>query len=275
MNRFETSFGVKSGAPWTFYNPVIDTGHGNVVIQNYASSGIEGTAKNDALTFFKPNISGERTHDFTKSTPDTPYISNELLFYWPSEMYWNLSPQPTVTKDTTIISGEYVTIPSPGSGAITAINRRNLYFGYELPISHMLLLARIKATSSPTTITYGVEIGGTLIAGTLGITTSWSTIAIPLNFTARSVGDLAHIYFDAPTVNQAVDVAWIAFVPMEKYLWGFQQSADPPAPSAGQYVIWMSDGTGKGDTGDVLIGSSDSIGVKWGTIFDHSVGNAW
>ena len=100
-------------------------------------------------------------------------------------------------------------------------------------------------------------------------------MAIPLNFSSRSVGDLAHIYFDAPTVNQAVDVAWMAFVPMEKYLWGFQQSADPPAPSAGQYVIWMSDGTGKGDTGDVLIGSSDSIGVKWGTIFDHSVGNAW
>ena len=56
---------------------------------------------------------------------------------------------------------------------------------------------------------------------------------------------------------------------------GLEKSADPTEPAEGTYVIWMSDGTGKGDDGDVLIASQAGGVTKWGTIFDHSGGNAW
>jgi len=54
-----------------------------------------------------------------------------------------------------------------------------------------------------------------------------------------------------------------------------ERSADPSAPAEGQCVIWMSDGTGKGDDGDVLIASTAGGTTKWATLFDHSAGAAW
>uniref|UniRef100_A0A6M3L661 Putative tail protein n=1 Tax=viral metagenome TaxID=1070528 RepID=A0A6M3L661_9ZZZZ len=54
-----------------------------------------------------------------------------------------------------------------------------------------------------------------------------------------------------------------------------ERSADPAEPAEGKCVIWMSDGTGKGDDGDVLIASKAGGVTKWGTLFDHSAGAAW
>jgi hypothetical protein len=54
-----------------------------------------------------------------------------------------------------------------------------------------------------------------------------------------------------------------------------ERSADPTEPSEGQSVIWMSDGTGKGADGDILIASQAGGVTKWTTLFDHSAGAAW
>jgi len=54
-----------------------------------------------------------------------------------------------------------------------------------------------------------------------------------------------------------------------------EKSADPSEPSEGQAVILMSDGTGKGDDGDVMIASKAGGTTKYGTLFDHSAGSAW
>jgi hypothetical protein len=54
-----------------------------------------------------------------------------------------------------------------------------------------------------------------------------------------------------------------------------ERSADPSAPPEGESVIWMSDGTGKGDDGDVLIASTAGGVTKYSTLFDHSAGGAW
>lgn len=54
-----------------------------------------------------------------------------------------------------------------------------------------------------------------------------------------------------------------------------ERSADPTEPSEGQAVIWMSDGTGKGDDGDVMIASKAGGTTKYATLFDHSAGGAW
>lgn len=54
-----------------------------------------------------------------------------------------------------------------------------------------------------------------------------------------------------------------------------ERSSDPPEPAEGNCVVWMSDGTGKGDDGDVLIASKAGGTTNWGTLFDHSGGAAW
>ena len=61
----------------------------------------------------------------------------------------------------------------------------------------------------------------------------------------------------------------------DKYFKGLERSSDPPQPSEGQWVLWMSDGTGKGDDGDVMIASTAGGTTTYGTIFDHSGGGAW
>lgn len=58
-------------------------------------------------------------------------------------------------------------------------------------------------------------------------------------------------------------------------LHGLERSADPTAPAEGEYVIWMSDGTGKGDDGDILVAATAGGTTRWGTLFDHSAGNSW
>ena len=54
-----------------------------------------------------------------------------------------------------------------------------------------------------------------------------------------------------------------------------ERTADPAEPAEGECTIWMSDGSGKGDDGDVLIASKAGDVTKWNTLFDHSAGNAW
>jgi hypothetical protein len=52
-------------------------------------------------------------------------------------------------------------------------------------------------------------------------------------------------------------------------------SSDPGEPDEGSAVLWMSDGTGKGDDGDVMIASNPNGTTKYGTLFDYSGGSAW
>ncbi|KPK65691.1 hypothetical protein AMJ82_12230 [candidate division TA06 bacterium SM23_40] len=58
-------------------------------------------------------------------------------------------------------------------------------------------------------------------------------------------------------------------------LYLLERSSDPTQPTEGQAVIWMSDGTGKGDDGDVMIAGTAAGTTKYGTLFDHSAGDAW
>jgi hypothetical protein len=54
-----------------------------------------------------------------------------------------------------------------------------------------------------------------------------------------------------------------------------ERSSDPDAPAEGEAVIWMSDGTGKGDDGDILVASNAGGVTNWTTLFDHSAGAGW
>jgi len=54
-----------------------------------------------------------------------------------------------------------------------------------------------------------------------------------------------------------------------------ERSSDPSEPSEGETIIWMSDGTGKGDDGDVIIAVKANGVTRYGTLFDHSSGTSW
>jgi hypothetical protein len=54
-----------------------------------------------------------------------------------------------------------------------------------------------------------------------------------------------------------------------------ERSADPAEPAEGECIIWMSDGTGKGDDGDILMASKAGGTTRYSVIFDHSAGTAW
>ena len=56
---------------------------------------------------------------------------------------------------------------------------------------------------------------------------------------------------------------------------GLEKSADPVEPAEGEFVIWMSDGTGKGDDGDVLMASQAGGTTNYSVVFDHSAGTTW
>ena len=72
------------------------------------------------------------------------------------------------------------------------------------------------------------------------------------------------------------DLAWrINWLLKGGYLKILERSSDPAEPGEGETVIWMSDGTGKGDDGDVLIAGKAAGATKWTTLFDHSAGAAW
>lgn len=54
-----------------------------------------------------------------------------------------------------------------------------------------------------------------------------------------------------------------------------ERSSDPSEPLERNTVVWMSDGTGKGADGDVLIASTVSGTTKYQILFDYSAGIAW
>lgn len=54
-----------------------------------------------------------------------------------------------------------------------------------------------------------------------------------------------------------------------------ERSADPSQPAEGECVIWLSDGTGKGDDGDLMIAGTAGGSTKYGTLFNHSGGTPW
>ncbi len=91
------------------------------------------------------------------------------------------------------------------------------------------------------------------------------------NSIVMGAGDDAQIGFDGSTL--LVTVAGTMTLDAAFAL--RERSADPAEPNEGDSVIWMSDGTGKGDDGDVLIASKAGGTTRWSTLFDHSGGSAW
>lgn len=56
---------------------------------------------------------------------------------------------------------------------------------------------------------------------------------------------------------------------------GVERVSDPDEPIEGTFVVWMSNGVGKGDDGDILMAAKAGGTTKYSIIFDHSAGTNW
>jgi hypothetical protein len=54
-----------------------------------------------------------------------------------------------------------------------------------------------------------------------------------------------------------------------------ERTSDPAKPAEGNMVVWLSDGTGLGDDGDVIISSTAGGVTNYAILFDHSAGTLW
>ena len=87
--------------------------------------------------------------------------------------------------------------------------------------------------------------------------------------------DITYLGFSTGATFTDAHITALNFLTKHNLLGGLERSADPTEPTEGYYVIWMSDGTGKGDDGDVMIASNPDGTTKFGTIFDYSGGGGW
>lgn len=54
-----------------------------------------------------------------------------------------------------------------------------------------------------------------------------------------------------------------------------ERTSDPAKPAEGNMIVWMSDGTGLGDDGDIIIASTAGGVTNYAILFDHSAGTIW
>lgn len=105
---------------------------------------------------------------------------------------------------------------------------------------NVFALATLTGTGSQVTITNA--------AGSI-------TISLPQNIATTSSPTFAGLNLDLLTL--------------------LEQSANPTEPSDGEAIIWLSDGSGYGDAGDVMVASATGGNARYGTLFDFSGGALW
>jgi hypothetical protein len=55
----------------------------------------------------------------------------------------------------------------------------------------------------------------------------------------------------------------------------FQQSSNPVKPELGWGIMWLSNGSGLGDPGDLIVASNVTGITKYSIVFDYSSGTDW
>ena len=90
--------------------------------------------------------------------------------------------------------------------------------------------------------------------------------------TTLSTGDMMYIVDDPSGTPADKKVELGTIFSKLTLIGGLERSTDPTEPTEGTWVMWMSDGTGKGDDGDVLIASMAGGTAKYSIVFDHSAG---
>jgi hypothetical protein len=77
---------------------------------------------------------------------------------------------------------------------------------------------------------------------------------------------------DSPTGSNQINIGDRYFHDRVRLL---ERTSDPAKPAEGNMIVWMSDGTGLGDDGDVIIASTAGGVTNYAILFDHSAGTVW
>jgi hypothetical protein len=77
---------------------------------------------------------------------------------------------------------------------------------------------------------------------------------------------------DSATASNQINIADRYFHDRIRLL---ERTSDPAKPAEGNMVVWLSDGTGLGDDGDVIISSTAGGVTNYAILFDHSAGTLW
>jgi len=128
---------------------------------------------------------------------------------------------------------------------------------------------------------YGLTTGGTnvFIGNSAGYRqTTNSNLLIIDNQTradaaTESTNAIVYGTMAAATANQTFKIN--AYVVAKEAIKILERSSDPAQPAEGECVIWLSDGTGYGDDGDICAASTAGGNTKKAIIFDFSAGDAW
>ena len=124
-------------------------------------------------------------------------------------------------------------------------------------------------TRGTTTGSENVFIGGATEASA---STTDNEIVIGYNVTGKGANKTVIGNADNTDVYLSSDqgaAVWLEHINM------LERSSDPTEPTEGHAVIWMSNGSGKGDDGDIMIASQAGGATKYATLFDHSGGSSW
>lgn len=216
-----------------------------------------------------------RTIDFILNNASLPFYNVDDLWLWPSGISWT-GQTPTITKDATLESGEYVTLLSPGGGFFSITENETMVIGGRIPASRVRIYIKAQMASSGTNQSWSVTVNAVSKgAKVLAFTTSYSVQSFDADFTGTTAGHTVQIAGSNPTANQAVNIAWVAIVPfanrtLTEGLELYELSTDPSDPPEGHSVIWQSNGTGAGDDGDIMIKITAGGSTKTGTLIDFS-----
>ena len=77
---------------------------------------------------------------------------------------------------------------------------------------------------------------------------------------------------DSATANNQINIGDRYFHDRIRLL---ERGSDPAKPTEGNCIVWMSDGTGLGDDGDIIIASTAGGVTNYAILFDHSAGTLW
>ncbi|MEA1950590.1 MAG: hypothetical protein U9N87_04355 [Planctomycetota bacterium] len=76
---------------------------------------------------------------------------------------------------------------------------------------------------------------------------------------------------DAPTARTTLDIILTEFSPLLLT----ERSTDPSKPAEGHMVLWMSDGTGFGDDGDLIVAATAGGVTRRAVLWDFSAAASW